>query len=256
MGEIEQFAIRLQALKDRAGVSFEALAKQTGISRSSLHRYCAGTKLPAGYGPVHTIAKACGASSSELRDLHRLWALADALKTSPTGSQEDLSSQQGERPQPAAPPTGATKRKRKALMAASCVAAVAAAAGIVALVLPDDPPAKSAALSSNAQAVSVHVFNIEGNCQDRKDHVPACSMGLARDPRKKYDADNVVSHRIWHGDVLVTDCVLYDGDRVADETGVATSRWFRVRLNDVPGGHAWLPAVRTHDSPALPQCDH
>lgn len=79
-------------------------------------------------------------------------------------------------------------------------------------------------------------------------------MGLAINPRLKYQAGNVVGHRVWHGDVLNADCVLYDGDRVEDESGVGTTRWFRVRLKDVPGGYAWLPAVRTHDNPTLPTC--
>ncbi|MEV0227073.1 helix-turn-helix transcriptional regulator, partial [Streptomyces sp. NPDC050704] len=32
----------LRALKERRGVSYEALARDTGIGRSSLHRYCSG----------------------------------------------------------------------------------------------------------------------------------------------------------------------------------------------------------------------
>ncbi|MPY46170.1 helix-turn-helix domain-containing protein [Streptomyces phyllanthi] len=68
-------------LKDRAGVSFEVLAQRTGAGRSSLHRYCAGTHVPVGYGLVHSFAKACGATGEELRELHRLWALADAARS-------------------------------------------------------------------------------------------------------------------------------------------------------------------------------
>lgn len=100
----------------------------------------------------------------------------------------------------------------------------------------------------------VRVYNIEGNCKGRADKIPSCSMGLAIDPNRRYEAGNVLSHRIWHGDVLNADCVLYDGDRVEDETGVGTTRWFRVRLSDVPGGYGWLPAIRTHDNPKLPTC--
>lgn len=256
--EVDQFAARLRALKGRANASFEALAKETGISSSSLHRYCAGTKLPVAYGPVHAIAEACGATNEELREIHRLWVLANSARTS-SGGPPAGSDKEATRPsqQPAALPSRLRNNRRAiSLTVASLLAAATAAT--VALSMPDDSPESSTGSKSSSQtsqAVSIHVFNTEGNCRDRKDHVPACSMGLARNPRLKYDADNVVAHRIWHNDVLVADCVLYDGDRVEDETGIGTTRWFRVRLNDVPGGHAWLPAVRTHDSPALPRCE-
>ncbi len=76
--EAERFASRLRELRQRADYSYEVLAQKTGISRSSLHRYCTGKSVPQDYGPAHRIATVCGASPAELRDLHRLWALADA----------------------------------------------------------------------------------------------------------------------------------------------------------------------------------
>lgn len=76
--DAERFAARLRALRDRADYSYEALAQKTGISRSSLHRYCAGLSIPQDYGVAHRIATVCGASPAELRELHRLWALSDA----------------------------------------------------------------------------------------------------------------------------------------------------------------------------------
>ncbi|WP_346779940.1 helix-turn-helix transcriptional regulator, partial [Streptomyces sp. S3(2020)] len=75
--EAERFAAQLRALRKRSGLSYDALAQKAGISRSSLHRYCAGTSVPQDYGAVHRTATACGATSAELRELHRLWALAD-----------------------------------------------------------------------------------------------------------------------------------------------------------------------------------
>ncbi len=77
-GEAARFAARLRALRERADYSYEALAQKTGISRSSLHRYCAGLSVPQDYGVVHRIATVCGATPTELRALHRLWALSDA----------------------------------------------------------------------------------------------------------------------------------------------------------------------------------
>ncbi|MEU9922002.1 serine/threonine-protein kinase [Streptomyces griseoluteus] len=99
------------------------------------------------------------------------------------------------------------------------------------------------------------VYNIEKPCRTMAKRLRPCSMGLALDPYKKYKSGNVSSHRIWHGDVLEADCVAYEGDRVADETGVGTTRWYRVKVAEEPSGHAWFPAVRTRQEPTtLPTC--
>jgi hypothetical protein len=75
---VESFAAYLRMLKHRSGRGFDRLGKQAGVSSSSLHRYCSGTSVPPDYRVVHSFAKACGASPDELRQLHRLWAIADA----------------------------------------------------------------------------------------------------------------------------------------------------------------------------------
>ncbi|MDP5316142.1 helix-turn-helix domain-containing protein [Streptomyces poriferorum] len=75
--EAERLAARLRALKCRAGVSYDVLARSTGLSRSTLHRYGTG-RLPASFGHVLAFGRACGASQEELRELHTLWALATA----------------------------------------------------------------------------------------------------------------------------------------------------------------------------------
>ena len=80
--ESDEFAACLRALKKRANLSYETLAQKTGISSSSLHRYCSGSYVPQDYGSAHRFAAACGASPEELRRLHRLWALADASRGS------------------------------------------------------------------------------------------------------------------------------------------------------------------------------
>ncbi|GLW08954.1 hypothetical protein Misp01_40840 [Microtetraspora sp. NBRC 13810] len=263
--EAEQFAARLRMLKERAGISFEALAQRTGSSSSSLHRYCSGTKIPPGFGPVHAFAKACGASNEEVRELHRLWALADAARSTvpepePEAAPEPASAPEesaGEappdRPQPA-PEEKPRFRPGRPLLIAGLAALLVATAVTAFAVLGDDADPSVVAGKATAATAQVRVFNVEGDCRSRPGRPPACSLGLARDPRKEYAADNVVSHRVWHDDVLTADCVLYEGARVADETGVATTRWFRVRLGNVPGGHAWLPAVRTNDQPDVPTC--
>ncbi|MFD9122964.1 helix-turn-helix domain-containing protein [Streptomyces bottropensis] len=109
----ERFAAFLRSLKERSGLSYEALAPRTGSSRSTLHRYCSGSYVPPDYGPVHRFASACGASPSELRELHRLWAVADMSRAGDerTGSAEvDASASKTEEragpgPDEAAPPS-------------------------------------------------------------------------------------------------------------------------------------------------------
>ncbi|GHH04563.1 helix-turn-helix domain-containing protein [Streptomyces lanatus] len=87
--EFEEFAACLRALRGRARLSYGELAGKTGIGRSSLHRYCSGSYIPKDYGPAHRFATACGASSEELRRLHRLWSLADAAREPDRGEGED-----------------------------------------------------------------------------------------------------------------------------------------------------------------------
>lgn len=78
--EVERLAALLRTFKNRTERSYESLAKRTGVSSSSLHRYCSGTKIPTDYGSIQRFAKECGATQEELRELHRLWVLADAVR--------------------------------------------------------------------------------------------------------------------------------------------------------------------------------
>lgn len=96
--ESEQLAAILRALKNRSGLSYEALAKKTDIAGSTLHRYCKGSSVPQDYGSVHRIGTVCGASPEELRSLHRLWALADTarMKESVEGGREESKEERGE----------------------------------------------------------------------------------------------------------------------------------------------------------------
>jgi transcriptional regulator with XRE-family HTH domain len=71
------FAARVQNLRQRAGLSYGALARRLDMSTSTLHRYCNGDALPREFASVDRLARACSASDDELMDLHRLWMLAD-----------------------------------------------------------------------------------------------------------------------------------------------------------------------------------
>ncbi|MFB9902702.1 ATP-binding protein [Allokutzneria oryzae] len=80
---VAEFATTLRELKERSGRSFEALARRTGASRSTLHRYCAGTIVPPDFRLVHQLAVACGAGRRELARLRRLWEFAEAATAEP-----------------------------------------------------------------------------------------------------------------------------------------------------------------------------
>ncbi|MEU9381147.1 helix-turn-helix domain-containing protein [Streptomyces sp. NPDC048279] len=82
----DKFAAHLRMLKDRSGRGYDRLGKEAGVSGSSLHRYCSGLSVPADYRVVHAFAKVCGASAEELRELHRLWALADTDRDVPAAT--------------------------------------------------------------------------------------------------------------------------------------------------------------------------
>ncbi|WP_333736009.1 helix-turn-helix domain-containing protein [Streptomyces sp. IBSBF 2806] len=85
----DKFAACLRMLKERSGRGYDRLGKEAGVSGSSLHRYCSGLGVPTDYRVVHSFAKVCGASAEELRELHRLWALADTDRDAATGTAKE-----------------------------------------------------------------------------------------------------------------------------------------------------------------------
>jgi hypothetical protein len=68
-----ELAELLEELKRRSGRSYTALAHRTGLSRSTLHRYCQGTTVPGSFGAVERVARVSGASPAELDRLYRAW---------------------------------------------------------------------------------------------------------------------------------------------------------------------------------------
>lgn len=124
--EVQQFAAFMRMLKNRSDRSYEALANRIGISGSSLHRYCAGAKIPSDYGSVQRFAKECGATQQELHELHRLWALADATRRTPdpATTTEPASAQapaEPEEPQPQRP-----RLRRLTVLAVAAIVLLAA----------------------------------------------------------------------------------------------------------------------------------
>lgn len=78
--EIADFAALMRELKQRSGLSYEALAKRAHMSTSTLHRYCKGEGVPADNAAVARFGRVCRATPEELVELHRRWVLADAAR--------------------------------------------------------------------------------------------------------------------------------------------------------------------------------
>ncbi|MFJ6369910.1 helix-turn-helix domain-containing protein [Streptomyces virginiae] len=165
MSEAEDFARLLRELKERAGLSYGALARRLHTSTSTLHRYCNGEALPAEFAVVDRFARACGATQGEAVDLHRAWLLADARRRAGTAAQPvpvpepepepepvaDREPVAEPEPEPEPEPTvvvapepvpepvgrGAWYRRRAAVVAAAGVTAGAVAVALLAAAGPD-----------------------------------------------------------------------------------------------------------------------
>ncbi|MGQ4332772.1 helix-turn-helix domain-containing protein [Streptomyces hayashii] len=70
----------LRSLKERAGLSYGALAGRLHLSTSTLHRYCTGDSVPAEFAPVERFGRICRADPEELLELHRRWAVTDEAR--------------------------------------------------------------------------------------------------------------------------------------------------------------------------------
>jgi hypothetical protein len=94
--EVSQLAAFLSMLKGRTDRSYAALAYRTGVSTSSLHRYCTGEKFPPSYALVRRFADTCGATQQEQRELARLWLRAYAVRSTPRvpGPQPEIPQQE------------------------------------------------------------------------------------------------------------------------------------------------------------------
>ncbi|MFI1656238.1 helix-turn-helix domain-containing protein [Streptomyces sp. NPDC020472] len=80
MGDVEEFAARVRALKEGDGRSYEALGRRLGVSASTLHRYCSGAAVPESFAVVERLARLCGATAEEVRELEERWRRADLVR--------------------------------------------------------------------------------------------------------------------------------------------------------------------------------
>ncbi|WP_239009081.1 serine/threonine-protein kinase [Streptomyces sp. CFMR 7] len=114
---------------------------------------------------------------------------------------------------------------------------------------------------SPAAPTTIRVYNAERACREQPDRRPGCSLGLAIDPTRPYTAGNVVPTRVWHDDVLTTDCQIPHGELIIDEEDHRSTHWFRVHLpphSELPvpelPAHSGLPAtgLPVHSAPPAP----
>jgi transcriptional regulator with XRE-family HTH domain len=108
--DLDEFAGFLRQLKERTGRSYEALAKRTGISSSAVHRYCSGKSLPPDFETAARIAKACGATSDELLELHKRWLRAESAQT--WAKKAEPAANDVSPPDPDEAPLGESRRQR------------------------------------------------------------------------------------------------------------------------------------------------
>ncbi|MGW2209380.1 helix-turn-helix domain-containing protein [Streptomyces sp. NPDC001781] len=160
--EIGEFAALLRELKQRSGLSYEALAKRAHMSTSTLHRYCRGDGVPADYAVLSRTARLCGATPEELVELHRRWVLADAARergrrTAAPAPEESAppAPAPGPAPAPAEEPSRRPRRRHWPLIAAA-VALVLTVATALTLDREDGPSARDAA-SGRATAAPLTV---------------------------------------------------------------------------------------------------
>lgn len=91
----------LEELKQRSGSSYQQIGRRTHLSKSTVHRICAGRTIPTEFSIVERIGKACQASHRELIELHGLWVTATAARAD--GAQLDLEpAPEADRTQPGA----------------------------------------------------------------------------------------------------------------------------------------------------------
>jgi hypothetical protein len=161
----------------------------------------------------------------------------------------------------AAPPPGLARRvmappeRRPAGAAGRWSTPVVAAAAVVGLLVGSvgvfawgRAGAPEPVMSGGRAPVTVTVFNAEEGCRALR--TIECGLGISADPRR-YRPEDVLA-RVWHGDRVTAECVVVDGVRLSDESGVSSSRWYRITTpNGVTG---YLPGVRTRNTREVGLC--
>ena len=66
----------LAQLKRRSGRSYEWIGKRVNLSKSAVHRLCAGQSVPPEFGRIEQVARVCGAGADDIAGLFALWRQA------------------------------------------------------------------------------------------------------------------------------------------------------------------------------------
>ena len=147
---------------------------------------------------------------------------------------------------PAARPRFEQPPRRWSTMIVAAAAVLGLLCGVVAAAVYLRPDAR-ATLPADTD-VAVTVFNAEVPCEPLR--TIECALGVNGDPYQPTPQKLVA--RVWHGDTVTAICVVTDGKRVVDESGVSSTRWYRVRT--AGGVIGYLPGVRTRNSVEIQVC--
>lgn len=82
----ERLVEQLSRIRDLSGLSLRALARQTGLSSSSLSRYLTGQLIP----PWEAVVALCRAVGRDPRPLRALWVQASKAGAAPSARRNDL----------------------------------------------------------------------------------------------------------------------------------------------------------------------
>lgn len=66
----------LMELKRRSGRSYEWIGRRTNLSKSAVHRLCAGQSVLPEFGTIEQVARTCGADPDDIGRLFALWRAA------------------------------------------------------------------------------------------------------------------------------------------------------------------------------------
>jgi hypothetical protein len=132
------------------------------------------------------------------------------------------------------------------VVAAAAVIGIAGGAAVAAVLMRDRGVTAGPAAGSTGMTLTV--YNAEQPCQALR--TIECGLSVSSDPYHP-SAEKVVG-RVWHGDQVTAVCAVAAGKKVLDETGVSSTRWYKIRT--AGGVVGYLPGVRTRNTEEVRLC--